>query len=150
MASLNFTKTKKNLTNSGHESKNDGYRFLGRKGVLLVDFMERGTTITADVYCKMLNKLRRAIQNRRRGKLSSGIILLHDNARPHTAAKTQEKIQDFLWELFNHPPYSPDLTPSDYFLFLHFKKWIGGQCFENDKELQNAVENWFNSQAASF
>eukprot|EP00102_Acyrthosiphon_pisum_P019701 XP_016656911.1 PREDICTED: uncharacterized protein LOC107882693 [Acyrthosiphon pisum] len=31
-----------------------------------------------------------------------------------------------------------------------FKKWLGGQHFENDKELKNAVENWFNSQAASF
>jgi hypothetical protein len=74
--------------------------------------MEHGTTITDDVYCEMLNKLRRAIQNRRRGKLSSSIILLHDNARPHTAAKTPKKIQDFRW----------DLAPNDYFLFLHFKK----------------------------
>ncbi|XP_025424209.1 histone-lysine N-methyltransferase SETMAR-like [Sipha flava] len=46
--------------------------------------------------------------------------------------------------------HSPDHAPSDYFLFLHFKKWLGGQRFENDKELQNAVENRFNSQAASF
>ncbi|KAL4119599.1 hypothetical protein QTP88_012398 [Uroleucon formosanum] len=97
--------------------------FWDEKGVLLVDFMERGTTITADVYCETLNKLR---------------------------PKTQEKIQEFRWELFNHPPYSPDLAPSDYFLFLHFKKWLDGQRFENDMELKNAVENWFNSQAASF
>lgn len=98
--------------------------------------MERGTTITADVYCETLNKLRHAIQNQRRGKLSSGIILLHDNVRPRTASQDQEEIQNFRWELFNHPPYSPDLTPSGYFLFLHFKKWLGGQRFENDKELK--------------
>jgi hypothetical protein len=55
-------------------------------------------------------------------KLSSGIIFLHDNVRPHTATKTQEKIQDFRWELFIHPSLSPDFAPSDYFLFLHFKK----------------------------
>jgi histone-lysine N-methyltransferase SETMAR len=119
--------------------------FLRRKRCSLVNLIERGTTITDDVCCETLNKLRCAIQNRWCGKLSSDIIFLHDNARPHTAAKTQEKIQDFRWELFNHPPYSPDLVPSDYFLFLHFKKWLGGQRFENDKELQNAVENWFNS-----
>ncbi|KAL4113476.1 hypothetical protein QTP88_017091 [Uroleucon formosanum] len=74
------------------------------------------------------------------------ISALADELRP----KTQEKIEEFRWELFNHPPYSPDLAPSDYFLFLHFKKWLGGQRFENDMELKNAVENWFNSQAASF
>jgi len=124
--------------------------FWDEKSVLLVDFMERGTTITADVYCEMLTKLRRAIQNRRRGKLSSGIVLLHDNARPHTAARTKEKIRDFGWELFDHPPYSPDLAPSDYFLFLHLKQWLGGQRFDEDEELKTAVDNWFNSQAANF
>jgi len=124
--------------------------FWDKEGVLLVEFMERRSTITADVYCKTLEKLRRAIQNRRRGKLSSGIILLHDNARPHTAAKTQEKIQNFRWDLIDHPPYSPDLAPSDYFLFLHFKQWISGQRFESDEELQTATINWFNCQAASF
>lgn len=124
--------------------------FWDEKGVILVDFMERGSTITADVYCETLTKMKRAIQNRRRGKLSSGVILLHDNARPHTAALTKKKIQDFRWELFDHPPYSPDLAPSDYFLFLHLKKWLGGQRFENDEELKTAVVNWFNSQAANF
>lgn len=87
------------------------------------------------------------IENRRRDKLSSSKSSF---SRPHTSVKIQEKIQDFRWELFNHPPYSCDLVPSDYFLFLHFKKWLGGQRFENDKELRNVVENWFNSQAASF
>ena len=82
--------------------------------------------------------------------MSSGIILLHDNARPHTAAKTKEKIQDFRWELFDHPPYSPDLAPSDFLLFLHFKQWRGGQRFETEEVIKNAIVNWFNYQAASF
>ena len=68
--------------------KNHGHRFLGdRKGILLIDFLERGLTINADAYCKTVRKLRRAIQNKRRGMLFSGIVLLHDNVRPHTAAQ---------------------------------------------------------------
>jgi hypothetical protein len=55
---------------------------------LLVDFMERGTTINAERYCETLTKLRRAIQNRRRGMLSTGVVFLHDNARPHTVRHT--------------------------------------------------------------
>lgn len=82
----------------------------------------------------------------------NGRTSVHDEercGRPHTAAKTQEKTQDFDWKHFNHSPYGPDLAPSDYFLFLHFKKLLDGQRYENDKELKNAIENWFNSQAVS-
>ncbi|GBL79695.1 hypothetical protein AVEN_18227-1 [Araneus ventricosus] len=59
-----------------------------RHDVLLVDFIERGTTINAVVYGQTLRKLRRAIQNKRRGMLTEEILLLHDNARPRTAAHT--------------------------------------------------------------
>jgi hypothetical protein len=42
--------------------KADGNCFLGqnKKGVLMVKFMQQGTTITSEVYCETLNKLRRA------------------------------------------------------------------------------------------
>ena len=46
------------------------------------------------------------IQKKRRGMLSSGIVLLHDNARPHTAAATKGRLKRFLWEVFDHPPSS--------------------------------------------
>lgn len=124
--------------------------FWDQKGVLLVDFMEPGTTITSQVYCETLSKLRRAIQNQRRGMLRSGIVLLHDNARPHTAARTIETIQKFRWEIFHHPPYSPDLAPSDYHLFLHLKNWLASQRFEETEELKTSVQNWLKSQAAEF
>ncbi|GBN47187.1 hypothetical protein AVEN_167506-1, partial [Araneus ventricosus] len=52
-------------------------------------------TINANRYCETLRKIRRAIQNRRRGMLSGGIVLLHDNARPHTAVETQELLDQF-------------------------------------------------------
>ncbi|GBM20514.1 hypothetical protein AVEN_61054-1 [Araneus ventricosus] len=44
---------------------------------------------------------------KRRRMLSQGIVLLHDNARPHSAGVTQNLIQQFGWEQFDHPPYSP-------------------------------------------
>lgn len=50
--------------------------------------------------CETLNKLRRAIQNQRRGKLSFGVILLHDKEHLYTAAKAQKKIKDFLLGAF--------------------------------------------------
>lgn len=58
-------------------------------------------SIIADVYCETVTKLKRATQIRRRAKLSSVTILLHDNARLHTAALTLEKNQNFRWKLCN-------------------------------------------------
>jgi len=86
--------------------------FWDRKGILLTQFMAPGTTITSEVYCEMLHKLRRSIQNKRRGMLSKGVVLLH-NTRPLTVARTNALIKLFNWEIFDHPPYSPDLAPSD-------------------------------------
>ncbi|KAJ4448146.1 hypothetical protein ANN_10159 [Periplaneta americana] len=81
------------------------------------------TMMNADHYCETLRKLRRAIQNKRRGMLTAGVVLLHDNARPHTARLTAAVLTEFGWELFDHPPYNPDLVPSNFHVFLHLKKF---------------------------
>ena len=96
--------------------------FWDRQGVLLVEVLPQGTTINSAVYCETLKKLRHAIQNKRRGMLSATILLLHDNARPHSAAQTQDLITSSRWKQMNHPPvqpwfgakwFSPLLTPKD-------------------------------------
>jgi hypothetical protein len=69
--------------------------FWDRKGVLLVEFMPQGIAINAESYCETLRRLRYDIQSRRRGLLSSGVMLPHDNARPHAAARTQAMLQEF-------------------------------------------------------
>jgi hypothetical protein len=62
--------------------------FWDRKGVLMVAFMQQGTTVMSEVYCKTLKILHRAIQNKRSGMLIFSVVLLLDNAFPHTAALT--------------------------------------------------------------
>jgi hypothetical protein len=78
--------------------------FWDRKRVLLVEFLPHGSTFNAGVYCTTLKKLRREIQNKRRGMLGRAVVMLHDNARPHTAVAT------FGWEQFDHPPLQPKLS----------------------------------------
>ncbi|KAJ4436753.1 hypothetical protein ANN_16885 [Periplaneta americana] len=125
--------------------------FWARKGILLIGFLPRGETVNADHYCETLRKLQRAIQNKRRGMLTTGVVLLHDNARPHTARRTAAVLTEFGWELFDQPPYSPDLAPSDFHVFLHLKKFLSsGERFGNDEELKTSVTRWFHSQAAEF
>ncbi|GBN76728.1 hypothetical protein AVEN_43780-1 [Araneus ventricosus] len=79
--------------------------------------------------------------------LSGGIVLLHVNARPHTATTTQELLDQFGWEIFYHPPYSPDLAPSDFHLYLKLKEFPGGKHFRSDDKLENTVNTWLNELA---
>ncbi|GBL99161.1 hypothetical protein AVEN_64149-1 [Araneus ventricosus] len=64
--------------------------FGDMNGVLLIYFLDCGSTINSEIYCDILQKLRRAIQIKRRGKLSSKDLFLHHNAHPHTANRTQK------------------------------------------------------------
>jgi histone-lysine N-methyltransferase SETMAR len=113
--------------------------------------METGTTITSETNCETLEKLRRAIENKRRGVLTSGVVLLHDNTRPNTAARTQALLQKFRWNLFDHPPYSLDLAPSYFHLFSRMKVWLGTQSLrvKTNEELMDGVKNWLSSQPAT-
>lgn len=95
-------------------------------------------------------KLRLAIQNKKRGMLTAGILLIHDNAHPHTAAWAQELLEQFGWNIFDHPPYSPDLAPSDFHLFSNMKKGLGAQRFVNDNEVKDFVNDGLNEQAVGF
>jgi hypothetical protein len=59
-----------------------------RKGVLMVEFMQQGTTMS-EVYCKTLKELRTAGHSEQKvWNADIQCMLLHDNARPHTAAHT--------------------------------------------------------------
>ncbi|GFX10618.1 histone-lysine N-methyltransferase SETMAR [Trichonephila clavipes] len=82
--------------------------------------------------------------------LSAGVAFRHDNARPHTANRTEDLITSFGWEQLDHPPCSPDLAPSDYHLFMHLKKHLVGQHHSDDDEVKTTVKQWLSNQAASF
>lgn len=109
--------------------------FDGRRP-LLVDFLEHGTTINAQRYEDILQEPQYAIKSKCPGMLSDGIILLHDNARPHTANLTKATLQRFGWKTFQHPLYSPDLSPCDFHIFGNLKKDVCGRWFHSDKEGQ--------------
>jgi hypothetical protein len=70
--------------------------------------------------------------------LTKGGVLLHDNASPHTAARTNALIKCFNWEIFDQPPYSLDLAPNDYHLFSKMV-WLATQHFHSNEEIMDGV-----------
>jgi len=68
--------------------------FWDCRGILLIDFKERNTTVNAAYYASLLHKLRDAIKEKRPGMLISGARLLHDNAPVHTAAVAKAAVKE--------------------------------------------------------
>jgi len=83
-------------------------------------------------------------------ELSAGVLLLHYNAPVHMSAKSQAAIQQCGFQQLNHPPYSPDLAPSDYFLYRVMKNFFRGKRFSSDEEVKEAVTTWFEEQSKDF
>ena len=61
-------------------------------------------------------------EGKRCNNVNKGFLFLQDNSPAHRALATQKKLAYLGFQCLDHPPYSPDLTPSDYHLFFGLKK----------------------------
>ena len=69
-------------------------------------------------------QLKDILKEKRRGKVTTGVLFLHDNAPAHQALAIQKKLAYLGFQCLDHPPYSPDLAPLDYHMFSGLKKTI--------------------------
>ena len=58
---------------------------------------------------------------------------------------TRQKLEEFGWEVLPHPPYSPDLAPSDYHLFCSLRNHLVKKQFDDQAQLKSDLENFFSS-----
>jgi len=66
-------------------------------------------------------------------------FLLQDNAQPHIAAVALAALTEIGGTALQHPPYSPDLTPCDFWAFPTLKAQLRGKSFSSDDEVKNAM-----------
>lgn len=117
--------------------------FWDSEGILLIDYKDKGVYISGDYYATILEWLKEAIKEKRRGKLSRCVLLLHDNASVHKSRIELAGLHKMGFDILNHPPYSPDLAPSDYYLFPKIKKELRGKKFSTDEEVKDAISSYF-------
>jgi len=80
--------------------------------------------INSDVYYEQLQKLSDAIAQKRPELINRKGVMFHlDNVRPHTSLITRQKLLQHGWDVLPYLPYSPDLAPSDFYLFVKLLKW---------------------------
>ncbi|XP_029162233.1 histone-lysine N-methyltransferase SETMAR-like [Nylanderia fulva] len=65
-------------------------------------------------------------RKRQRSWIRDDVVFHHDNARPHTSLMTRQKLRELGLEVLMHPPYSPDIAPSDYHLFRSLQNFLNG------------------------
>lgn len=59
-------------------------------------------------------------------RIEGGAILLHDNVHSYIANVMKDKLGQFQWEIMDHPPYSPDLFPCNFYIFSKIKMHLKG------------------------
>lgn len=121
-------------------------------GVVYYELLKPGETVNTDRYRQQMINLNHALIEkrpewaRRHGK----VILQHDNAPSHTAKLVKDTLKTLNWEILSHPPYSPDLAPSDYHLFASMGHSLAEQCFANFEEVEKWLFEFFASKEKKF
>lgn len=123
-----------------------------QQGVVYYELLQPNETITGDVYRRQLMRLSRALREKRPQfeQRHDKVILQHDNARPHVATAVKTYLETLKWEVLPHPPYSPDIAPSDYHLFRSMAHGLADQHFRNREDAQKWIDSWIAAKPAEF
>ena len=119
------------------------------RGLIHWEMLDSNQTVDRNLYMAQLHRVNAAIQLKRPEK-QGHVILLHDNARPHTAKTVKAGLLELGWEILLHPPYSPDLAPSDYHLFRALSNDINNVTFDSEEGLKSWLDNFFETRTENF
>lgn len=115
--------------------------FFNCQGVVYREFVPHGHGINAARYLEILRNLRCVIQRRRtRAWHADSWVLQHDGAPAHRSVRVRSFLNATQTNVIDHPPYSPDLAPCDYWIFACIKKHLKGQRFNSIAELCDQVD----------
>ena len=106
--------------------------FFYSKGPVLQIPVPKGSSVTRKFYREsVLTELVDFYQKRRLRTGVHSIKLLHDNTPAHKSATVQEYLKESGLDVLDHPPYNPDLSPCDFWLFPRLKEMLAGHHFES-------------------
>ena len=113
--------------------------FFDSKGPVQIP-VPKGSSVTGKFYREsVLTQLVDFYQKLRPRTSVCGIKLLHDNAPAHKSSTVQEYLKESGLDVLDHPPYSPDLFPCDFWLFPRLKEMLAGHRFESDCGIGSVV-----------
>ncbi|UYV79043.1 hypothetical protein LAZ67_17000846 [Cordylochernes scorpioides] len=113
--------------------------FFDCRGVVHHEFLPQGRTVNKEYYLQVMRNLREAIRQKRPDlwKNKNG-LLHHDNPSAHTSLLVRDFLAKNNTLMMPQPPYSPDLTPCDFFLFPKLKRPMKGRRYATLDEIKTA------------
>ena len=124
--------------------------FWDAQGILCIDYFEKGRTINSKYYIALLEPLKEEI-TKKWLQMKKKIVVFHqDNAPCYKSIPMMAKLQELHFELLSHPPYSPDLATSDYWLFADLKRMLQEKRFGSSEEVILETEPYFEAKDKSF
>ena len=114
--------------------------YFDSQGLIYTDAVPKGQTINSDFFCQSVLRFLRRYRLKRPGKTASDLTLHFDNARPHVSKATKDFLASKSIKTIDHPPYSPDLAPVDFWLFPLAKKKMAGKVLEDEED---ALKEWY-------
>ncbi|UYV70168.1 hypothetical protein LAZ67_7002057 [Cordylochernes scorpioides] len=113
--------------------------FFDCRGVVHHEFLPQGRTVNKEYYLQVMRNLREAIRQKRPDLWKNKNWLLHhDNAPAHTSLLVREFLAKTNTLMMPQPPYSPDLSPCDFFLFPKLKRPMKGRRYATLDEIKTA------------
>ena len=115
------------------------------------ELQEMNETINTERYCKQLGNLKAAIQEKSPSITNRhGVVFHQDNARQHVSVKFLQILKGFGWDVLNHPPYSPDMAPSDFHLFRSLQHFLLGKRLTFVSDVLNNLDKFFEAKSEEF
>ena len=108
--------------------------------LLLVDYLTKSQSIAGPYYASLIRQPWEKNKKKWRGKLSLEVLFHQDNEPAHKSAMALAAIHDCNFQLVEHPPFSLDLAPSDYYLFPKMKKKLSIPHFIPHNDVLDAIE----------
>ena len=120
-------------------------------GLIHYSFLNAGETITAEKYCQQTDEMHQKLRQQHPALVNrKGPILLQDNAWPHVAKPTQQKLNELGYETLSHPPYSPELSATDYHFFKHLDNFLQEKCSKNLSDIKNTFSDFIATGTQDF
>ena len=118
----------------------------GTCGIVCVKGLKRPKTVNTEYFCnEVLATCKEWCERRRRRQGVESFLFHMDNARPHTSNQTKQYMTDNNMIRMEHPAYSPDLAPCDYYLFGHLKDHFADAVFEDEADAVRQISAWLRS-----
>ena len=118
--------------------------FFNTQDLVAVEFLPEKSTLTASYHTQVaLPKVVGKVHEQRPTVGTQRTLLLHDNASAHKAKVTTTFLSEQGIQVLDHPPYSPDLAPCDFWLFPVLKEKLARRKFDRVQDLAKAVKSEF-------